>query len=513
MLTVHKISKSYGAETILESVSFSLNPGERLGLVGPNGCGKSTLLRILAGVEKTDAGRLHYSPELVIGYLPQGLEIDPQETVESFLESQVANPERVADQLARLANALASQQEQRELQQAYDLTLMRLQTAAGEVGRRAAILAGLGLDRLSPGIRLGQLSGGQKTRLGLARLLLAEPQLLLLDEPTNHLDLDMLAWLEDWLLGYMGAVLLVSHDRAFLDRVATGILELDGRTHTLRAYPGNYSAYLEAKMRELERHRQEYQDQQEEIARLRQAAARQREAARFRRGGKADTPDKFARGFFANRAKGTMARARSIERRLERLLRQERIEKPRPSWQMKLDFSSAPESGRAVLRLQDLTVGYGKRALLQNLNLQVWRGARLALIGPNGSGKTSLLRTIAGELPPLSGRIELGANVRLGYMPQEQEALDPARDAVTTIRNLAPFSETEARAFLHQYLFSGDQVFTPAGMLSYGERARLLLACLVAHGCNLLLLDEPINHLATHPACVSSRLSPTLREP
>lgn len=495
MLTVHKISKSYGAETILESVSFSLNPGERLGLVGPNGCGKSTLLRILAGVEKQDAGELHYSPELVIGYLPQGLEIDPLETVESFLETQAVNPERVAKHLESLASAMASQQDQEELQQAYDLALMRLQTAVKSVGRRAAILAGLGLDRLSPSTRLGQLSGGQKTRLGLARLLFAEPQLLLLDEPTNHLDLDMLAWLEDWLLGYPGAVLLVSHDRAFLDRVATGILELDGRTHTLRAYPGNYSAYLEARIAELERHRQEYQDQQEEIARLRQAAARLRGAARFRRGGKADTPDKFARGFFANRAKGTVARARSIERRLERLLREERIEKPRPSWQMKLDFSSAPDSGRAVLRLQDLSVGYGERALLQNLNLQVWRGARLALIGPNGSGKTSLLRTIAGELPPLGGRIELGANVRLGYIPQEQEALAPAQDAFTTIRSLAPFSETEARAFLHQYLFSGDQVFTPAGKLSYGERARLLLACLVARGCNLLLLDEPINHL------------------
>jgi ATP-binding cassette subfamily F protein 3 len=217
--------------------------------------------------------------------------------------------------------------------------------------------------------------------------------------------------------------------------------------------------------------------------------------AAFRRGGKADSGDKFAKGFFANRSKGTIARAKHLEARLEHLLTDEKAEKPKQSWQMKLDFDAAPTSGREVLRTENLSVGYGERALLSSLDLHLRFGERVALIGPNGSGKTTLLRTLVGLLPPLAGEAHLGANVRLGYMAQEQENLDPASDAFSTVRRLAPFSETEARAFLHQFLFSGDDVFIPVGKLSYGERARLMLACLVAQGCNLLVLDEPINHL------------------
>jgi ATP-binding cassette subfamily F protein 3 len=305
----------------------------------------------------------------------------------------------------------------------------------------------------------------------------------------------MLAWLEGWLQRFRGAALVVSHDRAFLDATATGLLEIDPLTHRARLFPGNYTDYLEAKHAELERHWQEYQDQRQEIARLQEAATHLRHAARFRRGGKADTGDKFAKGFFADRSRGTVARAKHIERRLEHLLTDERVEKPQQSWQMKLDFGETPPSGSAALSLRDLAIGYGEAILLQDLNLHVWQGARLALIGPNGAGKTTLLRTIAGLLPPLAGEVRLGANIRLGYMAQEQESLDPTLDAYTSIRKLAPFSETEARAFLHQYLFSGDDVFIPSGRLSYGELTRLLLACLVAQGCNLLLLDEPINHL------------------
>ncbi len=492
MLTVQNISKSYGIETILKDISFSLNPGERMGMVGPNGCGKTTLLRILTRQEMPDAGSFHTPPGVAIGYMPQGLELDGHETVGSFLQQEGSDLSR---QLESLALALAKAPEHTGLLQAYDLTLRRLQAAAESSGRLAEVRAGLGLDGFPPETPLGILSGGQKTRLSLARVLLAEPQLLLLDEPTNHLDLEMLAWLEGWLGRFRGAALIVSHDRAFLDAVATGILEIDLRTHKGRLYPGNYSDYLEARQAELERHWQAYQDQRMEIARLQEAASHLRRTARFRRGGKADTPDKFAKGFFGDRSSGTVARAKHIERRLEHLLTDERIEKPQQSWQMKLDFGETPSSGSSALSLHDLAIGYGEAILLQDLRLHVWQGARLALVGPNGSGKTTLLRTIAGLLPPLAGEVRLGAAIRLGYMAQEQENLDPELDAYTSIRNLAPFSETEARAFLHQYLFSGDDVFIPTGRLSYGERARLLLACLVAQGCNLLLLDEPINHL------------------
>jgi ATPase subunit of ABC transporter with duplicated ATPase domains len=368
--------------------------------------------------------------------------------------------------------------------------------------------------------------------LALAGVLLSSPQLLLLDEPTNHLDIDMLEWLEDWLTRTVSsarrsAALIVSHDRAFLDRTATDILEIDPQTHSLRSFPGDYSDYLEQKLAERERQWTAYSDQQEEIARLKRAASVVRGKAKFKRGGKGDSGDKFAKGFFANRTLETMRRAKQLERRLDRLLTDERVEKPRQSWQMKLDFGDTPTSGKDVLVMEGLSVGYrieqgnkesgvrgiGERGvgdkgrgvhsdgpseelvLLRDLNLHVRQRARIAVVGPNGSGKTTLLRTVAGILPPLAGKVRLGANVRPGYMAQEQENLDPQLDAFTTLQRLAPFSETEVRSFLHLFLFSGDDVFIPVGKLSFGERARLSLAGLVASGCNLLLLDEPINHL------------------
>jgi ATP-binding cassette subfamily F protein 3 len=291
------------------------------------------------------------------------------------------------------------------------------------------------------------------------------------------------------------AILIVSHDRAFLDSTVSGILELDADTHRMKAYPGTYSDYVEQKLSERERQWQEYTDQNEEIARLRAAAETVRGMAAFKKGGKGDSGDKFAKGFFANRTKATVAKAKHLERRLERLMTDERIDKPRQSWQMKLDFGSAPSSGRDVVVMEDLAVGYGERALLSGLNLAVRYGQRVALIGANGAGKTTLVRTLAGMLSPLAGRVRLGSGVNVGYMAQEQETLEMKTDALETIRSMAPLGETESRAFLHQFLFSGDEVFTPVEKLSYGERARLMLACLVAGGSNLLLLDEPINHL------------------
>lgn len=501
MLQISNVSKSYGANTVLTDVSFILNPRDHLGLVGPNGCGKTTLLRIIARLEPPDRGSVQIAPpDLRLGYLEQGLTCSQDETVGEALGVGSAAISRAESYLAELASALASAapEDQRRLSAEYAHALEALQdltTVQPAPHEAEAVLAGLGLNAVSLEMPVASLSGGQKTRLGLARLLLRQPQVLLLDEPTNHLDIEALEWLEDWLQRYPGAALIVSHDRAFLDRSVTGILELDPQSHTLHHYAGNYSAYADQKQAEMDARWRAYADQNEEIARLQAAARRLRGIARPHRGGKGSDGDKFAKGFFANRGRFTVARAKQLEARVERLLGEERIEKPRPTWQMKLDLSTAAASGRDVFSLEGLSIGYGERVLLRDVNQILRLSERVALVGPNGCGKTTLLRTIAGTLPPLAGSIRLGANVRVGYYSQEQEVLDLESTPLATIGAVAALSHTDLRSFLHYFLFSGDEVFTRVANLSYGQRARLILARLVAQGCNLLLLDEPVNHL------------------
>lgn len=495
MLTVHQLRKSYGVQPILQNINFSLSNGERVGLIGPNGSGKTTLMRILAGFEPADAGQVipNRSP-LRVGYLAQGMEFDPEDTIQSALGPAPVKPEELEAEFATLAMALSSTPEDTDLQARYDLTLAQLTTAHRPL---SSVLAPLGLADYPLDTPVAHLSGGQKTRLMLARVLLEEPHLLLLDEPTNHLDIQMLEWLEGWLESFPGAALIVSHDRAFLDNTVTSILELDPLTHGLRAYEGNYADYLEQKITEREKQAQAYQDQQDEIAQLRAAAAHIRGLTKMKKGGKADSGDKFAKGFFGNRAtKNTAGRAKHIEARIEKLLTEERVERPSRSWQMKLDFGAPEHQSKNVLVAENLSIGYTQNyPLLTGLNLHIRAGQRIALTGPNGSGKTTLIRTIAGRLSPLGGTLKLGQTVRLGYMAQEQELLDPSLNAMQTVQKIAPFNETEARHFLHFFLFSGDDPLRPTRDLSFGERARLQLGLLVAQGCTFLILDEPINHL------------------
>ena len=492
MLTAHHISKSYGIQPILEDISFSISNTERIGLIGPNGCGKTTLMRILAGFEQPDSGAVVSTrPNLRVGYLAQGMDFDPEQTIQSSLSLHAVSEAILEAEIASLASALASDPGDAHIQTQYDAALHQI----SNLHSLPVILAPLGLSNLPLDTPVKHLSGGQKTRLMLARVLLEEPHLLLLDEPTNHLDIEMLEWLEEWLSRFHGAALIVSHDRAFLDNTVTSVLELDPATHGIKSYPGNYADYLEQKLTEREKQAQAYQDQQDELAQLRSAAMHIRGLTKMKKGGKADGGDKFAKGFFGNRAtKNVAGRAKHIEARIERILTEERIEKPKASWQMKLDFGAPAHQSKDVLITESLSVGYDQ-PLLSNLNLNIRAGQRIALTGPNGTGKTTLVRTIAGKLKPLAGSLKLGVTVKLGYMAQEQELLNPNLNSLQTIQRVAPFNETEARNFLHYFLFKGDDALRVTRELSFGERARLQLGLLVAQGCTFLLLDEPINHL------------------
>ena len=498
MLSIHHLHKTYGVQPILQNISFSISNNERIGLIGPNGCGKTTLMRILAGLEQPDSGMVTSTGpgpstgsgrRLRIGYLAQGMDPEPGQTLRSTLGLASVSPGELEAEIASLASALAAQPNDADIQNKYDAALQRLTITNNQL---PGTFAALGLTDIPLDTPVAHLSGGQKTRLMLARVLLNEPQLLLLDEPTNHLDIEMLEWLEDWLNRFQGAALIVSHDRAFLDNTVTSILDLNPVTRTVRAYAGNYSAYLEQFLQEQDKQLAAYRDQEAEIRRMRQDIARTKEQARH-----VEITTTPRTPGVRRIAKKVAKKALSREKKLDRYLgSDERVEKPKPSWQLKLEFETENLHSKNVLTADNLSVGYTPEIpLLKDIRIHIRAGQRVVLTGPNGSGKTTLIRTIAGKLPPLAGSLKRGANVKLGYMAQEQELLNPEFNALQTIQIVAPFNETEARNFLHYFLFKGDNALRPTAELSFGERARLQLALLVAQGCTFLLLDEPINHL------------------
>ena len=472
LLTANNLSKSFGDLDVFSDLSLSVPQNARIGFVGENGSGKSTLLKILAGIDEPDSGTVSRSRDLSIGYLPQQIETASDKTpYESCLES-FSDLIAAQDQLNRLEEELLRSPDDQELLENYGRLQENFENSGGYTYRTRInqILQGLGLINGEEHRPWKQLSGGQKIRAYLAKILVSDPGLLILDEPTNHLDINSIEWLESYIRDYSGAVIMVSHDRYFLDQCVNTIWEM---SFSFEVYRGNYSAYLQQREERYQRQLAEYERQQEFIA---------KEEEYIRR----------------NIAGQNTRQAQGRRKRLETLLTESKIIKPLESRSMHLKLNTDLRSGDLVLRTKDLAIGYqdDKKVLFHVPDLTLIRGECASIIGPNGTGKSTFLKTILEKMPPLEGETKLGSNLKIGYFAQAHEDLDPEADLMDEIYKVAPhLLPAQVRDYLARYLFSGDDVFKKVKVLSGGEKGRLALAILALQGANLLLLDEPMNHL------------------
>ena len=468
-LVVENIAKSFGIHEIFKDVSFMLDQGEKVGLVGVNGGGKTTLLRCLLAPETVDGGFIKFEPGLRIGYVQQGFQGIGEGTLWQFLVNAGKDILELRQKMAELEKQVASAKgdELDSLLADYARVSNIYEHADGYnyENRIKIVLHGLGFPEDEWDKPAENFSGGQKTRILLAAALVKEPDLLILDEPTNHLDIRMTEWLEGYLRNFKGGVLIVSHDRFFLNNVVGRVLEMEGGH--LQNFKGNYDQYLAQKEIQMATMEAAYEAQQEYIART----------------------EAYIRRFKAG-IKSKMARGRQSQ-----LNRLERVEGPERIEEFELRLPPAPESAERVLVLEELSVGYGENVLLKDINLVLRKGEKTALLGPNGAGKTTLLKTILGELSPVTGKAKIGNRVKIGYFSQSYERLDPNQTLLDNFLTEYGYTTEHTRSLLGGMLFHGDDVFKEIGTLSGGQKARLVLLKLVLDGANLLILDEPTNHL------------------
>ena len=499
LLTVRNISKAYGAFTVLEGVTFALEPGEHVGLVGANGAGKSTLIRIITGEETADSGEAQYATSTDIGYLPQTLPDIAGRTIDGLLANALGGLRSIEARMRTLeaAMARASGEALNDLLAEYGQLASQFQDRGGYEmeARMDAILAGLRLDYLPHSRDLGTLSGGERARVGLALLLLRAPDVLLLDEPTSHLDAASLAWLEDYLAAYAGAALIVSHDRQFLNRSVNRIFELDEYTHALKRYEGDYDAYQRAKAAEREAWEESFARQQEEIKDLRK---RIRESARqVAHNRKPKDNDKMA-----YKGKGEWvadAVSRNVRAAEEQLRRVEADPIPKPPRLMRFQpkFQAEALRANAIVGMEHVSKRYGDRQALSDVSLTVLPESRIALVGPNGAGKTTLLRILLGLESPDEGSVRLAPGARIGYLPQEPEVGSGERTVFDAYREgLEGYESNLVAGILGNGLFHLEDLTKTVAQLSPGQKRKLELARLLAHGPNVLLLDEPSNYVS-----------------
>lgn len=500
LLNVWNLAKSYGAINVLEDILFSIDLHDRVGIVGANGVGKSTLLRILVDQELADAGSFQYATSVEVGYLPQTTPEFYGRTIQDLIWESVGNLRQLEERMRRLEEqmAKASGEQLAALLEAYGSASARFQDRGG-YGldyRIEQIFDGLRLSYLPRERDVGTLSGGEKARVGLATLLLRAPDILLLDEPTNHLDFATLAWLEDYLSRSQAGMLIVSHDRQFLNRAVNRIFEIDEHDHHLKKYEGNYDAYVQAKAAERKKWEEDYERQQEEIKELRK---RIKESAR-QVGHAYRAPrdnDKNAPYFFAQRVDSAVSRnVRAAEEQLKRI-EADPIPKPTELIRVNSQFNAEPMQSQVVISVDHLTKCWDARCVLDDVSFTVAPYARIVLVGPNGVGKTTLLKLLAGLETPDQGTVQVVASARVGYLPQEADDLDSARTVLETYRYGQVGYEAAFVAKLIGYgLFRLEDMHKRVGQLSVGQQRKLEIACLMAQQPNVLLLDEPTNYIS-----------------